>query len=91
MNELNSKPSWSLPYQTSIPSDPRRRKRLRAVRIVVYCLFGVALVAPMVQLEYKTIKNHRKALTAKADVTFAVLIKFLKLCTKNQKRRKLIG
>ena len=62
MNESNPKPSWSLPYQTSHPSDPHRQKRLRAVRIVVYCLFGVALVTPMVQLEYKTIKNHRKAL-----------------------------
>ena len=73
MNESNPKPSWSLPYQTSSPSDPRRGKRLRAVRIVVYCLLGTALVAPMVQLEYKTIKNHRKALRYKEKLAAATL------------------
>ena len=73
MSESNTKPRWSLPYETPQPRDPRGRKQLRVVRIVLYCLFAGALVAPTVQLEYKTIKNHRRSLRYKEKLAAGTL------------------
>ncbi|MCD4824776.1 MAG: DUF2029 domain-containing protein [Phycisphaerae bacterium] len=56
------KPKWSLPYETTLPTEPTSRKRAIIIRVVCYALFAVAMITPAIQLQVKTIKNHNKAL-----------------------------
>ena len=57
------KPSWSLPYETTMPSQatPSQLGRLTVARVAVYIALATALIVPVVQLQHKTLKNHRKA------------------------------
>jgi len=52
---------WSLPYQTTLPAEPAKRRRRRAIRVIVYCLFAAALIGPVVQFQSGTVRRLRKA------------------------------
>ncbi len=63
MKDVDNKPAWSLPYETALPADASDSliTRLKIVRIAVYVALAIALIAPVVQLEHKILKNQRKS------------------------------
>ncbi len=50
-----------MPYGVEWPVEPAKRRRARVVRVVVYCLFAVALIAPLVQFQSGTMRRLRRA------------------------------
>lgn len=63
MKDAENKPAWSLPYETALPAgaSDAMGTRLKIVRIGVYIILAAAFIAPVVQLEFKTLKNQRKS------------------------------
>lgn len=57
-----NKPAWSLPYDTPVPAGttPAHRTKLKIARIAAYIALAAALLVPVVQLEFKTLKNQHK-------------------------------
>ena len=61
MNPPQAKPKWSLPIDMPLASDPRRARRIQALRLAASVVLCAAFIVPVVQFQHGTMKNLRKA------------------------------
>ncbi len=52
---------WTLPYETLLPADPKRRRLAKIARVTAYVLTAVALLTPVVQFQIATSRNMKRA------------------------------
>ncbi|MBN1942192.1 MAG: DUF2029 domain-containing protein [Phycisphaerae bacterium] len=56
-----------LPYSIPLSEDPRRRRAAMMARLAAYALLAAALIAPVIQLQHKILRNRQRLETYRRE------------------------
>ena len=68
MSADTPEPRWSLPYEVPAPRDPRAKGRLTVARVGAYLVLIAAVVAPSIQFQVLTQRNHERGIRYRRDL-----------------------
>ena len=60
MSDETNQPRWSLPFRSTVPSDPAARRRAKRLRVAMWALVALAAILPVVRFQTSTMKRLRR-------------------------------